>query len=280
MVEYINANGKHTTIEHWSITPGSRAFRYGDGCFETMHFLNNKIILADYHFERLFRSLEVLKFAPSKNLTPDVLSGEIIKTAQLNNHSHARVRVTVYRGEGGLFDDINHEPNYVIQTSPLHQDIHQLNKIGFVVDFFPDGRKAPDNFSSTKNNNFLIYTMGAIWAKEHQLNDAIILNSFGNISDATIANVFIVKDGIVYTPPLNEGPVEGVMRRHILQCLKREGIMAKQVALTTNDVLEASEIFFTNVIYGIRWISQVKNSYYTCQLAEFLHKKYISVLYT
>jgi branched-chain amino acid aminotransferase len=280
MAEYINDNGSIISKELWKISPNNRSFRYGDGCFETIKIVNHNIILADYHFERLFRSLEVLKFDTQKQITPQKLSKQILEVARKNNHhKHARIRLTFYRGEGGLYDEINHTPNYIIQTLALDDDINKLNDNGLIVDMFPGGRKSADSFSAIKNNNFLIYTMGALWAKQNHLNDAIILNSFENIADATIANVFIVKDGTVCTPPLSDGPVNGVMRRYILKCIQEEGIAAHEVTLCTEDLLNASEVFLTNAIYGLRWVKQVGKNNYNGQLSAFLHKKFITTLF-
>ncbi|HEX8333267.1 MAG TPA: aminotransferase class IV [Segetibacter sp.] len=280
MEEYINDNGQIIKKNAWSISPDNRSFRYGDGCFETIKLINNRIILADYHFQRLFNSLELLKFDRSKDLTSQRLSREILELANRNNHhQHARVRLTFYRGEGGLYDEISQQPNYLIQTWAQLNDVNQLNNLGLAVDFFPDARKAADRFSHIKSNNFLPYAMGALWAKQNQLDDAIILNSFGNVADATIANIFIVKDGTVYTPPLSEGLVNGVMRRYILKCLQEEGIPIHEASVTREEVLQASEVFFTNALYGLRWVRQVAKSNYACQMSTHLHQKFISSLF-
>jgi branched-subunit amino acid aminotransferase/4-amino-4-deoxychorismate lyase len=74
-----------------------------------------------------------------------------------------------------------------------------------------------------KTNNYLGYAMAALWAKEHHLNDAILLNSQGHLADATIANIFLVTNGLIQTPALSEGPVSGVMRKYVLKQLRDKG---------------------------------------------------------
>jgi branched-chain amino acid aminotransferase len=69
------------------------------------------------------------------------------------------------------------------------------------------------------------------------------------------------------------------MRRYILKCLKEEGIPHKEVSLRSADVMEASEVFFTNAIYGLRWVKQVAKSNYSNQLSSFMHKKFITPLF-
>ncbi len=114
--------------------------------------------------------------------------------------------------------------------------------------------------------------MGAIWAKEKHLNDAILLNPFNRVADATIANVFIVKNGIIKTPALSEGPVNGVMRRYLLHVLHEENMPVEEGIITVDELLEASELFVTNAIHGIQWVKQLGNSYYTNDTAIRLHK--------
>jgi len=115
-----------------------------------------------------------------------------------------------------------------------------------------------------------------MWAKENKLNDALILNSNNNIADATIANVFVIQDGIIKTPALTEACVSGVMRKFLLKRLKEENYSVQETSVTVDDILNASEVFLTNAIYGIRWVKEVGKSNYKKQLSEILYKKIIT----
>jgi branched-chain amino acid aminotransferase len=117
--------------------------------------------------------------------------------------------------------------------------------------------------------------MGALWAKEQQLNDAILLNPFDRVADATIANVFIVKDGMIKTPALTEGPVNGVMRRHVLQMLRKENMPVEEGSITIDELMEASEIFLTNAIHSIRWVKQLGSNNYSNLLTQKLYQQLI-----
>lgn len=277
---YLNYNGKVLRADKLLISPNNRSFRYGDGCFETIKMIRGKIILEDYHFERLFSSIERLQFEKPAFLTVHYLKEQLIELAKKNYHDKlARVRLMVFRGNGGLYDAENHFPNYLIQTWALNPANNELNKNGLVIDIYKDARKVCDQFSHIKSNNFLSYAMAALWAKKNKLNDALLLNPYNNIADATIANVFIVKDGMVKTPALTEGPVAGNMRRHLLKCMREENIPVEETQITAEDVLQASGIFLTNAIYGIRWVKQVGESNYPNTLAESFHKKFIEPLF-
>ncbi len=273
---YINFNGKVIKNEKPIIYHDNRSFRYGDGCFETMKILNGKIILEAFHLERLFTSLQLLQFnKPNYFITNDFLV-QIKELAKKNQHRKlARVRLTVFRGNGGLYDVENHHPNYIIETMDLNSSSNKFNENGLVIDIFKDVRKAYDKFSNIKSNSYLQYAMAAMWAKENKLNDALILNADERIADATIANIFIVVDGVIKTPAITEACVGGVMRKFLLKRLREENYSVQETSITINDVLNASEVFLTNSIYGIRWVKQVGKSNYKKQLSEILHQKFV-----
>jgi branched-chain amino acid aminotransferase len=273
-------NGVMMDAEKPVITVDNRSFRYGDGCFETMKAVKGKIIHANEHFERFFKSLELLQFDKPNYLNAAYLSEHIIKLLQQNKHQQtARIRLTLFRGNGGLYDAENHFPNYCIQTWNLNVANNDLNENGLVIDVYKDARKVCDAFSHLKSNNYLPYVMAALWAKKNHLNDALLLNPFDKIADATIANIFIVKDGIIKTPAITEGGVNGIMKNYLLQCMRKENIPVEECSIAVDDVLQAQEVFLTNSIYGIKWVKQCGNSNYTLQAAALLHKQFIQPLW-
>jgi aminodeoxychorismate lyase len=277
--EYLHLNGKIYSADKLLISPNNRSFRYGDGFFETMKMVNGKIILTDYHFERLFASLALLQFDKPGYFTAAYLRSQAEEIAKKNQHTKlARIRLMIFRGDGGLYDPENHFPNHLIQTWELDTSNNILNKNGLVVDIFKDARKACDNYSHVKSNNYLSYAMAALWAKKNQLNDALLLNSYNRIADATIANIFIVKDGIIKTPALTEGCVSGVMRRHLLTCMRKENMPVQETEIEAEELLQASEVFLSNGVYGIRWVKSCGTSNYTKQLSELLHQKFVTSL--
>jgi len=276
---YLHYNGSIYHADKLLISPDNRSFRYGDGFFETMKMIHGKIILPDLHFERLFTSLELLQFERPAYFNAKYLEEQVIALAAKNQHSkQARIRLMIFRGNGGLYDAENHFPNQLIQTRALDKN-DKLNENGLVIDIFKDARKACDNYSHVKSNNYLSYAMAALWAKKNQLNDAILLNSYNRVADATIANVFIVKDGVVKTPALSEGCVAGVMRRYLLQSMHKENIPVEETSIEAEELLQASEVFLTNSIYGIKWVKCCGDNNYLQQTASFLYKKFISILF-
>ncbi len=261
-------NGKTVRSDKLLISPNNRSFRYGDGFFETIKWANGTILLEQLHMERLFHTLTTLQFVPPSYFNAAYILNAVNALIQKNQHHFlARVRITIFRGEGGIYDQQNHFPNLIIQTWDLNQSNNYLNENGLDIDIFKLAVKSADHYSSLKTNNYLAYVMGAIWAKENHLNDAILLNADGNIADATIANVFIVSNGIIKTPALSEGPVAGIMRRFLINQLKLNNYEVEEGIVSVEEMQNASEIWLTNAIYCIRWVKQFGQINYSNTLA-------------
>ena len=156
----------------------------------------------------------------------------------------------------------------MIECWPLEKNLYELNENGLVIDIFPEATKTCDKFSNLKSANYLPYVMAAVWAKENKLNDALVLNQHQRICDATIANVFCVKNGIIYTPPLSEGCVAGVMRKKILETqIQNLGFIVKESVLTESVLLDADEVFLTNVISVIRWVRRCREKAFSNKIS-------------
>lgn len=265
-MNYFNFNGKLYEAEKPIISSESRALRYGDGVFETIKFSNNKLILADEHFHRLWKGMQLLQFDIPKLFTPEKLSEEISKTLNKNKHTAARVRLGIYRGNGGLYDAKNHTPNFIVETWPLPESKGLLNTNGLELCIYRDAVKSCDAFSNIKHNNYLPYFMGALFAKQNKCNDALILNNHQRICDSTIANIFFIKNGIIYTPELKEGSVAGIMRKFIIEQLKNLKFKIEEVKVEVEQLMNADEIFLTNSIYNMRWVSSLENKKFSNQL--------------
>jgi len=253
---YLNYNGKLYPSDTLLISPDNRSFRYGDGFFETMKMMNGNIILEKQHSERLFHSLQVLQFDKPDYFTPVYIHQQIQNLVIANNHRQlARVRLMVFRGNGGLYDVEDNEPNYLIQSWDLKEQ-PTYNSTGAITGIYKAARKAADAFSPIKSNNYLPYAMAAMWCKGEGLDTALVMNCYDRIAEAITSNVFIVKEGVVQTPPLSEGCINGVVRRYLLQYMRDRNVRYEERALTPEDVLNADELFLTNAGFYIRWVKQ------------------------
>ena len=252
------------------ISPDSRGLRYGDGLFETVKVIKGEIQLKNFHFERLLSGMKTLQFEIPRHFTASFLEEKMQELCKRNRHnSVARVRLMIFRGDGGLYDPENHFPNYIIQSWEISDEM-ELNSNGLAIDIYPDAKKSCDELANLKSNNFLPYAMAALYAKKIGVNDGLLLNNYGRIADSTIANIFIIKDETIYTPALSEGCIAGVMRRFILEELKLNfKIMEREISV--NDLENADEVFLTNSIKGIRWVKQFKDKEYRNDTVGLIH---------
>jgi branched-chain amino acid aminotransferase len=230
------------------------------------------IRLASYHFDRIFEGLCRLQFQLPASFNPDELAHQVIQLCAANRHDPlSRVRLTVFRGEGGLFEPAPPHPHYVIESAPLTAADIRFSEKGLTIDTYPDGRKACDVLANLKSNNYLLYVLAALYARRHHLDDCLVLNSHDRLADSTIANLFYIKDRQFYTPPLSEGCVAGVMRRHLLTAIPEAGFSMYEKVTTPEDLLDADEIFLTNAIRGIRWVESFRDKRYSSQISAAIY---------
>jgi len=268
MHSWLNFNGRFIKENENVVTANNRGLRYGDGLFETMLYTKGEIRLEALHFERLLSGLSTLKIILPSLVTEAYLKQQVHLTVEKNNiKGAARVRLVVIRGDGGLYEFDGEGGGFIIQAWPLEAR-QELNDNGLIIGLYDKGMKPCDPFSNIKSNNYLLYVMAAIHAKENKWNDCVVLNSHGRICDATIANIFWVKDGTIYTPPLQEGCVAGVMRRHIIM-----NNPVKEVVCEIADLERADEVFLTNAVAGIKWVREFNAATYHNTISRQLYER-------
>ncbi len=275
---FISFNGKISAADQPVLLASNRGYRYGDGLFETLRLENGTILLKDLHFKRLMMGLQLLKFELPKLFSPGKLADEILQLAEKNQvRELGRVRLSVFRGNGGLYD-ADRGLQYLLECWPLPESFNHLNENGLVIDVFPDARKQVDAFSGLKSANFLPYNLAAIYAKEQKLNDCLLLNTQGTIADSTIANLFVVKDDRFISPGPEQGAVDGVMRKYLLGRLRSEGYTVEEGAVSMEDLVTATEVFLTNAIHGIKWVRQFRGANYSNQRAMEIYSRFIKTI--
>ena len=279
-MNWVLINGKINSASDPQLMYDNHGYRYGDGLFETMKVIQGNIQLESYHFERLKTGMETLKFRTPHFFTLEKIKNEVTQLCLKNKcNSLARVRLSVSRGGGGLYDS-DDRFQYLIECQPLNKTMNQLNENGLIIGIFPDARKAIDKFSNLKSANYLSYVMAALWAKKNKLNDALLLNSHDRICDATIANVFWIKNGIVFTPPLSEGCVAGVMRKYMINEMTAKEFIVQEKELSPEKLEKADEVFLTNSVSEMRWAGQFRNSIYTNKISKKIFEQFIMPMHS
>lgn len=276
----LNLNGKIYKVDEPLILPDNRSFRYGEGLFETIRLQNGRMPLWDRHWKRLSQSLPALYFSLPIHFTSEHLKEEVLQLAKRNKCMYAaRIRITVFKGEGGIWETPTTPFNCLIQCWPLEKKDFSMNENGLDIGVFEAGRKSCDAYSNFKTNNYLLYALAAQSAKQKKWNECLVLNQHQRICDATISNVFFISENEVCTPALHEGCVSGVMRNFLLEQLKTANIKVNEGAYEISDLQKADELFFTNAMYGIRWAKLFGNKVFSNQTSTSYFQKFISPLF-
>jgi branched-chain amino acid aminotransferase len=270
----INFNG-NVIAQDDNILTQNRAFLYGDGVFETVKIVNNKILFLEDHYFRLMASMRVVRMEIPMNFTMEYFEEQILKVVQENGFSvSARARITVFRNNGGLYLPQTNEVSFLIHTTSLENASYALNESHYEVDLYKDFYVSRQLLSSIKTTNKMINITGSIFASENGFENCILLNDAKNVVEALQGNLFMVVGKKLITPPISEGCLNGVMRRQILALAKKtEGIEVAEEIISPFDLQKADELFLTNVITGIQPITKYRKKEFTSNVAHLLVQK-------
>lgn len=267
-------NGHLISVYEPAISFANRAFRYGDSLFESIRYTNGKVMFISDHIKRLKLSMTVMRMNVPAEFNSDNLSVLILQLVEQNKvKEDARIRLTIFRNEGGLYTPEVNDISFLIETEPLDSKGYVLNQKGLWVDLYAEIRKPVSKISSIKTGSALLYVMAGLSKLSMRLDDCLLVNEKGNICEAISSNIFVVKNGTLHTSPLNEGCVDGVMRRQILALAAQNKILSFETPLTVNTLMNGDEIFLTNAIQGLQWVGQFKNKFYTNRMAAFFIEK-------
>ncbi|MBK6931300.1 MAG: aminotransferase class IV family protein [Saprospirales bacterium] len=230
-----------------ALEAAQRALFYGDALFETIRVFDGRMPYLERHWARLHAGMSALGFTPPKTWEAAFFRAEIAKLQLVN----ARVRLTVWRSPGGLFRPENDYPQFLIAATPLPSDHFEWPGAGMDIGLCTAVRLPVDAFSNFKTLNAPRYVAAAREAKAMGWDDALLLNANERVCEATSSNVFWWEKQAVYTVPLSEGCVAGVMREILLEISNRNGYLLRERPVTFAALQQADEIFLSNAIRGI-----------------------------
>lgn len=268
---YYNYNGTLYTYSETPVSVDNRSFRYGDGVFESMHWDGTQVLLLPFHLDRLHRAMDLLQFE-DKNLYDSFFIRQQIENLIRQNklQGNARVRLSVFRGGGGLYTPETNKAMYLLEVSPMDTHMFAQNSAGLIIDVYRQHSKTRDDFSGLKSNNAQIQVLASLYKKSHGLDDVIILNHEGNICESASSNVFIWYEQVLYTPLLSEACVDGVMRRALIGALQDEDIRLVEARIDPEILHVAEEVILTNAVHGVQAVLGYKKKRYFNRLGRRL----------
>ena len=220
--------------------------------------------------------MRIMRMEIPMNFTMEYLEEQILKTLTENNLSNAssRVKLTVFRNEGGLYLPETNDISFLIAVKPIDTDFYIVKDAFYEVDLFKDYYVSPSLLSSLKTNNKALNVVGSIYAKENKLDNCLVLNTDKQVIEALNGNVFVVKGNTIKTPPIENGCLKGVMRKQIIETIESlPEYKLVEEAISPFELQKADEIFITNVIVGIQAVSKYRKKTFKSEVSKLLIQK-------
>ncbi|MFY7672335.1 aminotransferase class IV [Tenacibaculum sp. MEBiC06402] len=265
----INYNGSVILESELQLTHQNRAFKYGDGIFETIKFQNNKIIFLEDHYFRLMASMRMLRMKIPMKFTLEFLEEEILKTVANYDSDILRIRVNVYRKDGGLYNPETNEVDYIIEA----KEVELNSKDNYRIDLYKDFYNYSGLLSTVKTTNRILNTIAAIYAKENDLDNCILLNERKGVVEVTNGNIFVIKGNVIKTPALSEGCIKGVIRKKVIEIIdKHADFTIEETSISPFELQKSDEVFITNAIVGIQAVTNYRKKEFKTDISEKIKK--------
>ncbi len=253
----------------------NRGFLFGDSIFETIKVLDNKVLFLEDHYFRLMASMRICRMEIPMNFTMEYFESQILNLIQsLKNSNSFRVRFTVYRDSEGFYLPKSRNVQFIVTATPLNSELYSFQKEIYEVELYKDSYVPKQLLSTLKTNNKMLQITGSIFADENGYDNCLVLNDEKNVIEALQSNIFMKTGNVVSTPPVSDGCLNGIMRKQILEILKKmEGIEVKETSISPFDLQKADELFLTNVVSGIQPITKYRKKEYTTEFASDVLKR-------
>lgn len=270
----INFNGTLLASET-NLLVNNRAFLFGDGVFETLKCVDNKILFLEDHYFRLMASMRIVRMEIPMDFTMEYFEAQLLNVAKANNcNDVARIRITVYRNNGGYYLPNDNSISFLISASLLNNPLYEIRNQHYEVDLYKDFYVSKQLLSTIKTTNKILNITASIFAKENGLDNCLLLNDEKNVAEAVHGNIFMRIGNVLITPPVADGCLNGVMRKQILKLAKKiEQIEVVERSISPFELQKADELFITSVIQGIQPITKYRKKEFSTQLSEELIQK-------
>jgi branched-chain amino acid aminotransferase len=198
--------------------------------------------------------------------TLEFLEQEILKTVAVQDRASSfRVRLNVYRKDGGLYTPKTNQIDYLIDVKA---NTYQTKKT-YSVDVFKDFYSYSGLLSTVKTNNRMLNTLASIYAKENDLDNCVLINEKKGVVEVANANIFILKGTIIKTPALTEGCIKGIVRTKVIEIIaKNKEYTLEETNISPFEIQKADEVFITNAIMGIQAITNYKKKSFTSDFSD------------
>nr|CAA9284612.1 Branched-chain amino acid aminotransferase [uncultured Armatimonadetes bacterium] len=248
MAEVVYINGEFVPKAEASLPLFDHGYLYGDGVFEGVRVYGGRAFRLDPHLERLLFSARALAFH-TEGLTLDSVRAAVLETCRRNDHAQGYIRITLSRGTGLGLDPshIDTKPRLVISTQQLALYKPELYEKGLTMVTCATRVPSPDAIDPRIKctGKYINNILAKMEANRVGAGEGLMLNAQGYVAEATGDNLFVVKDGLIATPPPSAGCLKGITRQAAMDLAGEAGIPVREENLTLYDVYTADECFLT-----------------------------------
>lgn len=246
-------NGSFLEQSDAALDPLDRGVTLGDGIFETIRCEEGQLFFHVAHLARLARGARLLEIP--WNMTSEEFLAICHQVLDANGLETARLRVTLTRGEPSNSPEIGAPqtaPTLIINAQMIDQSALDAARsrgwTAHLVDF-PLNHRSP--IAQIKTTSYQEHLLARQQARRRGADEGILFNTDGNLAEGAMSNLFLVRKGVVYTPPITDGALPGIVRLKLGMICAREGIPHEERTLPRQDLEAADEIFFTNSIIEV-----------------------------
>ena len=242
----IYIDGKYYSKDKAKISVYDHGLLYGDGIFEGIRVYDGNIFRLDAHIERLYESAKTIMLRIP--LTPDEMKEACVTTVKKTKLTDCYIRLMVTRGVGDLGLDPRKCPKatVIIIVDKIKMFPDEYYTKGLEVITVPTTRNMAESINpKIKSLNYLNNVMAKIEANNVGAPEGILLNSQGYVTEGTGDNIFILKDGVLQTPPTSDGALAGITRSSVIRMAHQLGFECEKKTLTRHDLYNAEECFLT-----------------------------------
>ncbi|MEI6866460.1 aminotransferase class IV [Flavicella sp.] len=268
----INYNGALIEKESFQLSKNNRGFSYGDSLFETIRIEEGEICFLEDHYFRLMASMRMIRMEIPMHLTFEYLENHILNLIKLIGVSEvSKVKITVYRKEGGLYTPDTNEVEFLIETFDTKSEV----KANYEIDIYKDHYVNSGLLSTLKSSNRLLNVVASIYAKENDLDACVLINEDKKVVESTNANIFLIKGNIIRTPKLLDGCIKGIARKKIIEILEKNiSFEIIEESISPFDIQKADEVFLSNAIVGVQPVTKYRKKNFKTSLGERVSKAF------
>jgi len=255
MPDKVFLNDKLVDVKEACVPATDSGFLYGAGLFETMRSHNGVVFRLEDHLDRLFRSAAQLSINHDHDKT--YLTEAVYELLGANDLTEARLRLTLTNGP--IAETVEQaQPTLLISATPLQLYPSEYYQTGVMVMLCPYRQNTTDPICGHKTTNYYPRLLALTLARQKQAAEALWFTNDNRLAEGCVSNVFLVKDSMLQTPAVGTPVLPGIARRAVCQIAERESIELIEKDLHIADVLEADEIFLTNVVMEVLPVTQVE----------------------